>query len=112
MARGSDPKTFPRNQSQPSPSNSSGGTEPPEKVIGPTGKPLTIRDLPSPKTRRWGILKKAEVVAAVSGGLISLEEACDRYCLSIEELCSWQRLSKNYGIRGLRATRLQLYRDR
>jgi len=44
-------------------------------VIGPDGSPLTIADLPAPGTRRWVIRRKAEVVAAVRGGLLSLEEA-------------------------------------
>ncbi len=45
-------------------------------VIGPDGSPLTIADLPPANTRRWVIRRKAEVVAAVRGGLLSLEEAC------------------------------------
>jgi len=45
-------------------------------VIGPDGSPLTIADLPPPSTKRWVIRRKAEVVAAVRGGLLSLEEAC------------------------------------
>ena len=38
-------------------------------VIGPDGSPLTIADLPAPGTKRWVIRRKAEVVAAVRGGL-------------------------------------------
>src|SRR5438105_13060223 len=34
--------------------------------------------------------RKAEVVAAVRGGLLSLEEACSRYTLTVEEFLSWQ----------------------
>jgi hypothetical protein len=56
------------------------------------------------------IRRKAEVVAAVRAGLISLEEACDRYRLSVEEFLSWQRLIDKHGLRGLRTTRLQQYR--
>ena len=41
-------------------------------VIGPDGSPLTIADLPPPTTKRWVIRRKAEVVAAVRGGLLSL----------------------------------------
>ena len=40
--------------------------------IGPDGSPLTIADLPPKTTRRWVIRRKAEVVAAVRGGLLSL----------------------------------------
>jgi len=48
-------------------------------VIGPDGSPLTMADLPAPGTKRWVIRRKAEVVAAVRGGLLSLDEACRRY---------------------------------
>lgn len=79
-------------------------------VIGPDGSPLTVADLPSPKTRRWVIRRKAEVVAAVRGGLLSLEEACDRYTLTVEEFLSWQMSIDEYGLHGLRTTKLQDYR--
>ena len=59
-------------------------------VIGPDGSPLTIADLPPKNTRRWVIRRKAEVVAAVRGGLLSLEEACERYTLSVDEFLNWQ----------------------
>jgi len=36
------------------------------------------------------IRRKAEVVAAVRGGLLSLEEACSRYTLTVDEFLSWQ----------------------
>ena len=60
-------------------------------VIGPDGSPLTVADLPPKDTKRWVIRRKAEVVAAVRGGLLSLEEACDRYKLTVDEFLSWQR---------------------
>ena len=80
-------------------------------VVGPTGAPLTLSDLPPANTQRWVIRRKAEVVAAVRNGVISLEEACRRYKLSIEEFLSWQRLIESHGLAGLRATRLQDYRE-
>lgn len=67
-------------------------------------------DLPPANTKRWVIRRKAEVVAAVRSGTISLEEACNRYKLSIEEFLSWQRLIDSHGLAGLRVTRLQDYR--
>lgn len=82
----------------------------PNTVIGPAGKPLSIDDLPPPETERWVIRRKAEVVAAVRAGLLSLEDACERYRLSVEEFLSWQRLIDRHGMRGLRTTRLQQYR--
>src|SRR6202011_3106147 len=79
-------------------------------VIGPGGRRLTIADLPSPGTQRWVIRRKAEVVAAVRGGLLSVEEACERYKLTVDEFLSWQRSIDKHGLPGLRATRIQEYR--
>ncbi len=79
-------------------------------VIGPDGSPLTIADLPPRGTQRWVIRRKAEVVAAVRGGLISLDEACARYTLTVDEFLSWQRSIDAHGLKGLRATKLQSYR--
>src|ERR1700741_3075749 len=42
----------------------------PAKVIGPLGEPLTLDTLPPPETTRWVVRRKAEVVAAVNGGLL------------------------------------------
>src|SRR5215475_13601797 len=77
-------------------------------VIGPHG-PLTAADLPAPETKRWSIRRKAEVVAAVCGGLLSLEEACARYALDIDEFLSWQYCIDRYGLTGLRTTHTQFY---
>ena len=80
-------------------------------VIGPDGSPLTIADLPPPGTHRWVIRRKAEVVAAVRGGLLSLEDACSRYTLTTEEFLSWQLSIDQHGLAGLRTTRIQHYRQ-
>ena len=79
-------------------------------VIGPTGAPLTLSDLPPSNTQRWVIRRKAEVVAAVRGGLLSLDEACTRYSLTSEEFLGWQASIDRYGLAGLRTTRIQQYR--
>lgn len=79
-------------------------------VIGPDGMPLTLADLPPANTKRWVIRRKAEVVAAVRGGLLTLEEACLRYTLTLEEYLAWQKAIDQYGMPGLRATRVQQYR--
>jgi len=79
-------------------------------VIGPDGSPLTLGDLPNPGTQRWVVRRKAEVVAAVRGGLLSLEEACERYSLTVEEFLGWQRSIDQHGLAGLRTTRIQQYR--
>ena len=41
----------------------------PAQVIGPLGESLTLDSLPSAETTRWVVRRKAEVVAAVAGGL-------------------------------------------
>jgi hypothetical protein len=52
-----------------------------------------MSDLPHPGTERWVIRRKAEIVAAVRGGLPTPEEACSRYMLTADELLSWQYLT-------------------
>ena len=81
-------------------------------VLGPDGATMTLPDLPPPDTQRWVCRKKAQVVAAVRGGLLTLGEACERYALSIEEFLSWEHAIEAFGIEGLRATHAQEYRHR
>jgi hypothetical protein len=83
----------------------------PAQVIGPLGEALTLETLPPIDTPRWTPRRKAEVVAAVAGGLLTFDEACDRYSLSVEELTSWQRAVDRNGMPGLRVTRMQEYHD-
>lgn len=54
--------------------------------------PLVSVALPAPYGTRWNAHRKAEVVTAVLGGILSLDEACTRYALSVEEFLSWRRL--------------------
>ena len=83
----------------------------PAQVVGPLGEPLTLDSLPSPKTTRWVVRRKAEVVAAVNGGLLSVDEACERYSLTLEEFAGWQRAVDRSGMPGLRVTRIQHYKS-
>lgn len=71
---------------------------------------ITLEDLPAPNIRRWVIRRKAAVVSAVNNGLISQEDACARYSLSVEEFQSWQKAVAKNGMAGLRVTRVQQYR--
>ncbi len=79
-------------------------------IIGPQGMPLTRDNLPSPQTQRWIARRKAEIVVAIQGGLLSLDEACKRYALSREELLAWHVAYNRHGMNGLRAMRLQHHR--
>lgn len=83
----------------------------PATVVGPLGERLTMEDLPAPDTNRWVARRKAEVVSAVNGGMLTIEEACERYQLTLEEFASWQRAVERSGLPGLRVTRAQHYRD-
>ncbi len=84
----------------------------PTQVIAPDGSPLTIANLPPPATKRWVVRRKAEVVAAVRGGLLSIDEACSRYRLTVDEYLSWQNSLDQHGMAGLRTTHTQEYRRR
>jgi len=81
-------------------------------VIGPMGNEMTLADLPPPNTKRWVARRKAEVVSAVRGGLLSIDDACARYGLSVDEFLSWTKAIDDFGMQGLRTTRLQQYRAR
>ncbi len=81
-----------------------------EGIIGPDGSRLTLEKLPPANTKRWVTRRKAEVVAAVRGGLLTRKDACKRYSLSEEEFESWSDLYDRHGTKGLRTTRIQIYR--
>lgn len=67
-------------------------------------------ELPRP-TQRWTVRRKAAVIAAVRGGWVPIEEACELYDISVDEFLAWERDLDRYGIHGLRTTRYQIYRD-
>jgi hypothetical protein len=79
-------------------------------VTGPDGDVLTLENLPSADTGRWVARRKAQIVAAVRGGLLSLDEACERYQLTPEEFFAWQSALDHFGLSGLRATDARDYR--
>lgn len=81
----------------------------PTSVAGPFG-PLTIDDLPSSCTTYWVSRRKAEVLAAIDGGMLALEDACEKYRISPEELAAWRRSVDRAGIPGLRVTKTREYR--
>lgn len=82
----------------------------PLRIIGPMREVLTRDNLPPRDTTRWVASRKAQVVAAVEAGLITIDEAMARYNLSLEEFYSWQRAMDRAGVSGLRIAASQ--RDR
>ena len=87
------------------------GRTPLLSITGPDGVEITIADLPARDTKRWVSSRKAIVVVAVEGGLISLDDACARYSLSVEEFLGWQRAVQRHGVQGLKVTRAKQYRS-
>jgi Protein of unknown function (DUF1153) len=79
-------------------------------AMGPMGEPLTLDSLPPPNTSRWVARRKAQVVGAVQAGLLTVDEACKLYKLSVEEFVAWQRALYRFGVRGLQITHSQLLR--
>ncbi len=71
---------------------------------------VTLADLPPPGTTRWVVSRKAAVVAGVKAGLLSLDEALQRYRISLDEFMCWKRLLDDFGVKGLRVTRIKEYR--
>ena len=82
----------------------------PRAVTLPDGQVLTHADLPPQNTRRWVVSRKVAVVRGVLYGLISQEDALERYALSDEEFASWVKAVADHGEDALKAIALQRYR--
>ncbi len=83
----------------------------PRAVTLPGGGVMTRADLPPADTRRWVASRKAAVVRGVEAGLITAEEACARYGLSVEEFEGWRAAVARHGPQALKATAVQRYRQ-
>jgi len=73
--------------------------------------PTSIEDLPPPDTKRWVIRRKESVVFAVQAKIMSLDDACERFGISLEEFKPWQRFIQRHGIGRRRVIRLWKYRS-
>lgn len=83
----------------------------PRAVTLPDGTVMSRADLPPVSTRRWVVSRKVAVVRGVLYGLISQEEALEKYGLSEEEFASWVKAVADHGEDALKATALQKYRQ-
>ncbi|WP_069299105.1 DUF1153 domain-containing protein [Neptunicoccus sediminis] len=83
----------------------------PVSVTLPDGSRLSRSDLPPKDTSRWVARRKAVIVAAVEGGLITDREACQTYDLTQDELHSWINAVQSHGPAALRVTAIQKYRS-
>jgi hypothetical protein len=59
------------------------------------------------ETGRWTAHRKAAVLKEIAAGELSVSEAMSRWDLSLEELQSWDRDYRRYGLRGLKTTGVQ-----
>ena len=85
--------------------------EGPRAITLPDGQVMSRADLPPPTTRRWVVSRKLAVVRGVLYGLLSKEEALQKYGLSEEEFASWVKGLADHGEEALKATTLQKYRQ-
>lgn len=83
----------------------------PTYITGRMGDCLTEDDLPPAGNKHWNGYQKAQVVAAIEGGLISQYEARCRYALSMEEYLTWKVILQQFGVEGLHATKAQAVRN-
>jgi hypothetical protein len=83
----------------------------PRQVTLPDGTVLSRADLPSPDTRRWVASRKAIVVNAVVHDLLTLAEALERYALSEEEFDLWRKAVETHGVKGLKVTAIQKFKQ-
>jgi hypothetical protein len=83
----------------------------PRAVTLPDGSVMTRADLPPAETRRWVASRKAAVVRGVGVGLITRDEALERYGLSDEEFDTWCMAVARFGEIALKATRVQDFRQ-
>lgn len=77
----------------------------------PDGSVMSRSELPPINTTRWVARRKATVVRAVAAGMITRDEACEMYSLSIEEFDTWLSAMAKFGRRGLRVTKIQKYKQ-
>ena len=84
----------------------------PAQVIGPLGEPLTLEFVAACRRPRAGsCAARPKSSPRWQAVLLSVDDACKRYSLSLEEFTSWQRAVDRSGMPGLRVTRIKQYRD-
>ncbi|TFL18214.1 CtrA inhibitor SciP [Jannaschia formosa] len=83
----------------------------PRVVTLPDGTQMSRADLPPAGTTRWVARRKALVVMGIESGLMTLEEAMERYELSEEEYAAWAAAVSRHGTEGLKTTLLQQFRQ-
>ena len=84
-------------------------SNPPERAEHESDR-LACCELPEPGTQRWTPTRKAQVLLAIQGGLLTFAEACGRYGLTAEELACWEQSFNWGGKHGLAVARITQHR--
>jgi hypothetical protein len=82
----------------------------PQRLAEQESDQLAPGELPEPGTQRWTATRKAQVVLAIQGGLLTFAEACGRYGLTAEELACWEQSFSWGGKHGLAVARIKQHR--
>lgn len=61
---------------------------------------------------RWVKSRKYKLIEAIRCNDLTSLEAQEKYGVSLEEIKSWMRLFDAHGVEGLRATKIQMYREK
>ena len=76
-----------------------------EPLQGTPLERVSVDPPPPAGGQRWVQKRKAAVVAAILAGQMTIEDACERYGLSAEEILSWRNRIERAGVDALRVTR-------
>jgi len=79
-------------------------------VTGSNREAITLDGLPRSNTTRWVTSRKYQLISAIRGGILTIEEASSRYRLTLDELAEWQTAFERHGQKGLKATLIQQFR--
>jgi hypothetical protein len=60
-----------------------------------------------PPPKRWVSHRKAEIVAAIRNGYLTLDDALNRYSLTVDEYMTWRHGLDIFGLAGLRVNEIQ-----
>jgi transposase-like protein len=79
------------------------GEVPQSQIAPPEDGPVKKRMPAMPM--RWVMQRKLELLREIRNGKLTVDQACDRYRLSTDELFAWREALERQGPNGLLATR-------
>lgn len=66
--------------------------------------------IPPAGDQRWTPRRKADVCCAIFAGALTMEEAAERWDMTLPEIASWLAHFRDHGKNGLSTTKLQDFR--